>query len=119
MREMSKLKVKIKEFVEERKWDQFHAPKNLCMALSGEMGELNEIFQWLSIEESYLKKSSNEYSNAQEELSDIFIYLILICEKLDIDLIDAAFDKIEINRKKYPIESSENSAKKYNELYSQ
>lgn len=117
MKNINDLKNKIDEFTKNREWDRFHSPKNLSMALSGEAGELIEIFQWLTDEESYLKDTSNEFSRVREEISDIFIYLVMLSDKLGIDLINSALDKIELNAKKYPIEQSKNSAKKYTEYH--
>lgn len=116
MDELNKLRAKIRNFVAERNWDQFHSPKNLCMALASEIGELSDIFQWLTDEKTYLARDSREYKQAQEELADIFIYLLLLSEKLDIDLIQSALKKVEENANKYPIELSKNNAKKYTEL---
>ena len=111
---MENLKLKLREFAKERNWDQFHSPKNLVMALSGEVGELTEIFQWLKEEESIIEKlSDKDNDHVKEELADIFLYLIRIADKLDIDLIDVADKKIDKNAEKYPIELSKGNAIKY------
>ncbi|WP_138431870.1 nucleotide pyrophosphohydrolase [Fodinibius saliphilus] len=106
---------KVNDFAEKRDWDQFHSPKNLSMALSAESGELLDIFQWLKEEES-LKDNldDNLREEAKDELADIFIYLIRLSQKLDIDLIQAANSKLDDNKKKYPIELSKGNATKYN-----
>tara|TARA_B100001741_G_scaffold186909_1_gene153836 strand:+ start:1016 stop:1366 length:351 start_codon:yes stop_codon:yes gene_type:complete len=112
---MNDIKIKLREFAEERNWNQFHNPKNLAMALGGETGELLDIFQWLKDEESSKEGISDKnLAKTKEELADIFLYLVRITDKLDIDLIQEAEKKIEINREKYPIESSKNNAVKYN-----
>ena len=100
------------KFAEERDWDQFHSPKNLAMALTSEVGELNELFQWLTEE-----KSNNVDNNeVRQEIADIFIYLLRLADKLDIDIEEAVREKIEINAKKYPAELSKGNATKYNKL---
>ena len=112
---MDELKEKLRKFAEERNWNQFHNPKNLAMALSGEAGELIDIFQWLKEEESNLDGISDKnLEKTKEELADIFLYLIRIADKLDIDLIQEAHNKIETNKQKYPVESSKDNAIKYN-----
>ena len=104
-------------FAEERDWEQFHTPKNLVMALSGEVGELTEVFQWLSEEQSRsIIDDPKKLQQAEEEVADIFLYLIRLADKLEIDIIEAASDKIKKNEQKYPIEKSYGSAKKYTEL---
>ena len=108
---------RLRQFSAEREWDQFHNPKNLVMALSGECGELNEIFQWLSPEQSArLSENYEAYQHAQEEVADIFLYLLRICDKLNIDLNQAAKDKLLKNEQKYPVERAKGSAKKYTEF---
>ena len=85
------------------------------MALSGEVGELSEIFQWLSEEQSNKENISIEdLSNVKEEVADILIYIIFLSDKLDIDLEQAVLDKLKINEGKYPIELSKGNATKYN-----
>jgi len=112
---MDEIKLKLREFANKRNWNQFHNPKNLAMALGGEVGELLDIFQWLKEEESDLDGISDKnLTKTKEELSDIFLYLIRIADKLDIDLVEEANNKIEINHQKYPIESSKDNAIKYN-----
>ena len=110
---LKKYKEKIREFSNERDWDQFHNPKNLAMALSAEIGELLDIFQWLTSEQSN-NLSENDLVLAKEELGDIMIYLIRLCDKLDIDLEQVVVDKMKINVDKYPIELSKGNSTKYN-----
>ncbi|MDC3287699.1 nucleotide pyrophosphohydrolase [Candidatus Marinimicrobia bacterium] len=110
---LKKYKEKIREFSNERDWDQFHDPKNLSMALSAEIGELLDIFQWLTSEQS--KNLSNiDLKLAKEELGDIMIYLIRLSDKLDINLEQAVIDKMKINEEKYPVELSKGNSTKYN-----
>ena len=101
----------LEQFSEERDWNQFHSPKNLIMALSGEVGELNEIFQWLTEEQSS-NLSSEVKKHTEEEIADIAIYLLKICTKLNINLEESILNKIKINELKYPIEQFKGSAEK-------
>ena len=114
MDELNKLKTRLRQFAEERDWDQFHSPKNLSMALIAEAAELVEHFQWLTEAQS-ASLSPDKLKKVEEELADIFIYLIRAADKLGINLIDAAKHKIEINEQKYPADKSKGSAKKYTE----
>lgn len=95
------LNKKLLSFARERDWEQFHSPKNLAMALAGETGELLEHFQWLTQQQSY-ELSADGKEEVAMELADIFIYLIRMSERLDINLIDAANRKIAINESRYP-----------------
>ena len=103
---------RIQKFSDDREWESFHNPKNLVMALSGEVGELNEIFQWLDFEES-LNLPDDVLAHTKEEVADIAVYLLRICMKLDINLEDAIMKKIDKNEAKYPVETSKGGAKKY------
>jgi len=108
---------KLAKFAEERDWDQFHSPKNLVMALTSEVGELNELFQWLTEEQSSIKDDdSPKVDEIGYEIADIFIYLLRLADKLDIDIEVAVREKIEINAKKYPVDLAKGNSKKYNEL---
>ncbi|MFK8138703.1 MAG: nucleotide pyrophosphohydrolase [Bdellovibrionales bacterium] len=105
----------LRDFAALRDWDQFHTPKNLAAALSVEASELLEIFQWLTTEESFLKSDTINRSRAKEELADVYIYLLRISDRLDIDLEDAFWSKVEKNAEKYPVELSKSNATKYNQ----
>lgn len=112
---MDEIRNKLREFSGERDWDQFHTPKNLVMALSGEVGELTEIFQWLSPEESTKEKmTSDQLSSVEEEIADVYLYLIRLADKLDVDIEKVALEKLKVNAEKYPIELSKSNAVKYN-----
>lgn len=109
------LKLRLREFAKARDWDQFHSPKNLSMALSAEVAEILEHFQWLTEEQSKtLPKDKLE--EVETELADTLIYLIRLADKLDIDLLKAAQSKIEVNEQKYPVDKARGNAKKYTEL---
>jgi len=112
---MKELTQKLREFAAERDWEQFHSPKNLSMALSVEVAEIVELFQWLTEKESY-QLSSNKLEKIKEEIGDVIIYLVMLSDKLGIDPIQAAKDKIEKNRKNYPANTARGTAKKYKEL---
>ena len=106
---------KLRVFSNERDWDQFHSPKNLIMALTSEVGELSDIFQWLSEEQSKIENiDSKSLEKTKEEIADVFLYILRIADKLNIDLEREAVKKIQINAEKYPIELSKGNSVKYN-----
>ncbi len=111
---LEELRATINTFVKARDWDQFHAPKNLAMAMIVEAAELVEHFQWNTIEESH-QLSPEKREAVSHELADTFVYLLRIAEVLEIDLIDAANAKIVLNGQKYPVEKVKGSNKKYTE----
>lgn len=114
MNDINKIKEKLRQFALDRDWDQFHSPKNLAMALAGEAGELLELFQWLTEEQSK-NLTQAQYKAAEEEIADVFLYLLRLSDKLGIDLLEAAENKIILNEQKYPAEKVKGSAKKYTE----
>jgi NTP pyrophosphatase (non-canonical NTP hydrolase) len=105
-----------RQFAKEREWEQFHTPKNLSMALSAEVGELLEIFQWLTTEQSDNLKESEKKNEVSEELADITYYVLRIADMMDIDLEKAVWDKMKKNADKYPVSKAKGNAKKYTEL---
>lgn len=106
------LRARVNGFVEERDWAQFHTPKNLAMAMIVEAAELVEQFQWDTPEESqHLTPEKREA--VSHELADTFVYLLRIAEILNIDLIAAANQKIDLNALKYPVEKARGSNAKY------
>ncbi len=111
---IKEIQEKLSKFAEERDWDQFHSPKNLVMALTSEVGELTELFQWLTEGQSSIKDDSSKTDEIRQEIADIFIYLLRLADKLDIDIEEAVREKIEINAKKYPIDLAKGNATKYN-----
>ncbi len=112
--ELLMLRDKLRVFAADRDWDQFHSPKNLCMALMVEAAELMEHFQWLSEAQSGTLTDQKKAAVA-EELADILLYLIRLSDKLGVDLTDAAQRKLEQNAAKYPAEQVRGSARKYSE----
>lgn len=114
MNDLDDIKEKLRQFAQARDWDQFHSPKNLSMALAGEAGELLELFQWLTEEQS--KNLTQEQKKAvEEEMADVFLYLLRLADRLGVDLLEAAKNKIIINEQKYPVDKVKGSSKKYTE----
>lgn len=108
------IQAKLARFAAERDWEQFHDPKNLAMALSGEAGELIEIFQWLSPEASRRENlSKDQIERIAEEIADVMIYALRLCDKLDIDLDSAIQSKIAKNAERYTVSLSKGNATKY------
>jgi len=112
---LNDLKRRLREFAEARDWEQFHSPKNLSMALSAEVAEILEHFQWLTEEQSK-NLPKDKLAEVETELADTLIYLVRLADKLDIDLLKAAESKIEVNEQKYPVDKAKGNAKKYTEL---
>lgn len=117
MMELEKLKKKIRVFVEEREWERFQTPKNISMALAIEASELMEIFQWLTDQEAIeIKTDNKKMGEIRDEVADILYWLIRLSDLLDIDLSQAALEKLKKNEQKYPVSLSKGNAKKYTEL---
>ena len=107
----------LETFATERDWVQFHSPKNLVMALTGEVGELNELFQWLTEQQSIdLANDPERKQRVGEELADVLFYLVRVASVMGVDLNQAAVEKLALNAKKYPADKSRGSNKKYSEL---
>lgn len=103
----------LRQFADERDWAQFHTPKNLVMALVGEVGELVEHFQWLTPDESVeVMKDDTSARRIAEELADVLIYLVRLADVLGVDLLEAARTKLESNAKRYPADQVRGSADK-------
>ena len=111
---MNDLRDAIRTFIEERDWDQFHSPKNLAMALSVEVAEVVEHFQWLTEEQSQ-NLPSEKLAELREEIGDVMIYLTELADKLGIDPVKAAKVKVAINGQKYPADLVRGKASKYTE----
>lgn len=105
----------LRRFAAERDWDQFHSPKNLSMALSVESAELMEHFQWLTAAESE-RLPPEKCEQVRLEMADVLLYLVRLADKLDIDLVAAAQEKLALNARKYPVDKARGSSKKYSEL---
>ncbi len=109
------LQAMIRRFVDERDWDQFHNPKDLSISLSLEAAEVMEHFQWKNTEEM-AKHAKEMKTEVGDELADVFYWVLLLANKLDVDLIDAFKKKMEKNEAKYPVAKARGSHKKYTEL---
>ena len=108
MERLEELKLKQRDFVRERGWEQFHSPKNLAMALSVEVSEILELLQWSTEVESE-SLSGEEMSAIRDEIGDVLNYLVLLADRLDIEPVEAALKKIEKNREKYPVSIEDSS----------
>ena len=111
------LSLALEKFAADRDWAQFHSPKNLVMALTGEVGELNEIFQWMTEAQSRTAGTHPDTAQAvREELADVQLYLVRLASVLGVDLNDAVQHKLKKNAEKYPADKARGSSKKYTEL---
>ena len=106
---MKELIKEIRQFTEDRDWDQFHNGKDLALALSIEASELNEAFLWKDAKDVKIEK-------VKEELDDVFNYAFLIADKYDLDVREIVMDKLVKNAAKYPVEKAKGKADKYTEL---
>lgn len=110
---MSKeLTERIRKFSEERDWDQFHDPKNIALSLVLEASEVLELFQWTK--DNQIKKGAEK--ELADELADVYYWILKLSDKYGIDINEALSKKMDHNEKKYPIEKSKGSSKKYTEL---
>jgi dCTP diphosphatase len=105
---------RLRDFAAERDWDQFHSPKNLAMALVGEAGELAAEFQWMTENQSR-EPDAAQLARIRAESADVLNYLVRLADKLGIDLIAAANEKIDLNAHRYPADKVRGSSRKYNE----
>ncbi len=106
----------IRLFAQEREWEKFHTPKNLSMAMTVEAGELMELFQWLNEADAKNIMGTDKAKNVKRELADVAVYLLRLCDVLDIDLTQAISEKMQENALKYPVDKSKGHARKYDEL---
>ncbi len=101
--DIAALESALEVFAQERNWEQYHSPKNLAMALTGEVGELVEIFQWLTEDQSRTVADDPRTARAvRDELADVLLYLVRLSSSLGVDLNEAVVSKIAANAKKYP-----------------
>jgi dCTP diphosphatase len=113
---LDELKQCLRQFAEARDWDQFHSPKNLTMALSVEVGELMEHFQWLTEQQSAALDAKTKAAII-DEIADIQVYLVRLADKLGVDILQAVEQKMQKNEAKYPADKVKGSAKKYTEYH--
>ena len=111
---MNSLRDALRQFAAERDWDQFHSPKNLAIALSVEAAELLEHFQWLTEAQAGALPPA-KLDEVRDEMADVLVYLVRLADKLDVDLLAAAAQKIEKNALKYPADRVRGSMKKYSD----
>ncbi|HEX2830631.1 MAG TPA: nucleotide pyrophosphohydrolase [Burkholderiales bacterium] len=112
---LTQLRDRLRAFAAERDWDQFHNPKNLAMALSGEAAELMEHFQWLTFEQA-ADLGPGTRDEVALEAADVLLYLLRLCDKCGIDLAAAANRKLEINAERYPVDKARGQNTKYDKL---
>ena len=106
MSDIEDLTTAIREFAQQRDWERFHTPKNLAMALSVEVAELVELFQWLTPEESAALVDTPEGRAAiEDEIADIAIYLLRLADVLRMNLVNAAQAKTETNANRFPTQA--------------
>jgi NTP pyrophosphatase (non-canonical NTP hydrolase) len=115
MERLETLRERLREFVAERDWDQFHNPKNLAMALVAEAAELVEHFQWLTPEQAE-NLPPETLGEVELEVADVLLFLLRLCDRLGIDPLQAAEKKLAQNRDKYPVEKARGRATKYDKL---
>jgi dCTP diphosphatase len=101
---IAQLQQRLRDFSAARDWEQFHTPKNLTMALAGEVGELLEIFQWLTPEQAEQVMDSERADDVRDELADVVIYLARLADVLDVDLTQVAVAKLDRSEDRYPAE---------------
>jgi NTP pyrophosphatase (non-canonical NTP hydrolase) len=112
--DLARLRALVREFVDERDWDQFHSPKNLAAALTVEAAELLEHFQWLR-DGRPEELGPDKLVQVRHEMADVLVYLVRLADKLDVDLLAAVQEKMVLNRAKYPAEQVRGDARKYYE----
>lgn len=115
--DLDKITAEIDKMVHDRDWDQFHSVKNLSMALSVECSELAEIFQWVTEEKSNQAKHDPKImAKLEDEVADVFVYLMRIIKKTDIDLEKVVLNKLAKSCAKYPVDKSKGNMTKYTEF---
>lgn len=115
MSDLKKIRDQLRIFAKAREWEQFHTPKNLTLALVGEVGELAEVLQWLNDKE--IKKLMRQNPDKlADEMADVLLYLIRLADQLKIDLKVAANNKIKKNQIKYPVKKSKGKHAKYDNI---
>jgi dCTP diphosphatase len=105
----------LRKFADERDWNQYHSPKNLASALAVEAAELLECFQWLTEDQSRTLAPA-DLEKARHEMADVLNYLVRLADKLDVNLLEAATEKIALNAQKYPVDKARGNARKYSDL---
>jgi dCTP diphosphatase len=113
MGELADIREELRAFVAERDWGQFHDPKNLAMLLGSEVGELLAEYRWVSSDDAdEVSRQPAARDRIAAEIGDVGIALILLCDRIGLDLVAAMRDKLARNRAKYPVETSRGRADK-------
>lgn len=112
---IQELQTALRRFAEERDWGQFHSPKNLAASLSIEAAEVLEHFQWLTEEQSR-QMDEGQREAVAEEIADVLLYLLQLSDKLAIDPLQAAWDKLAVNEQRYPADKTRGSSREYTEF---
>ena len=112
--EFDQFSQRVQEFVEKRDWEQYHSPKNLAMAMIVEAGELVEHFQWLTERQSE-SLEGEKLRRVEQEMADVLVYLVRLAQRLNVDLLEAGFRKLDENEVKYPADLVRGDARKYSE----
>lgn len=105
MGKLEQLKQKVKQFISDRDWDQFHSPENLAKSIAIEAAELLECFQW---------SEDFDLEDVTDEMADVYVYLLQMADKLNVDLVDIADKKMDKNALKYPVDKAKGNSTKYN-----
>jgi dCTP diphosphatase len=111
---LDELRALTRAFAAERDWGQFHTPKNLAMALSVEVAELVEHFQWLKTG-SLDELDERKLEGIRHEMADVLLYLVQLADRTGVDLRAAALEKLRLNGEKYPASQVKGDARKYDE----
>lgn len=109
------LRKDLRSFIDERDWDQFHSPKDLVVGLNVEAGELLEHFQWKDPRADEVRADAKRLAEIQDEVADVFMYAMLVADKLGFDVLEASRAKLAKNRAKYPVEKARGNPRKYTE----
>lgn len=105
--ETSDLRMRLREFVVQRDWEQFHTPENLAKSVSIEAAELLECYQWDSIADE---------DAVREELADVLTYCFLLADKYGFDVSEIVLEKLDKTGAKYPVEKARGKSEKYDRL---
>jgi NTP pyrophosphatase (non-canonical NTP hydrolase) len=114
MTELTDMRDTLREFVRERDWSHFHSPKNLASALAVEASELLEPFTWLANGEKGGLDDAR-LTAIRHEMADVLAYLVMLADRLDVDLHQAFIEKMALNRLKYPADKVRGDARKYSD----
>ena len=113
--DIKELQAALRRFADERDWGQFHSPKNLAVSLSLEAAEVLEHFQWLNDEQSRDLDDARRQAVAHE-IADVLLYLLQLSDRLGIDPMQAAREKLAVNAERYPADKARGTSRKYTEL---